>query len=282
MARKRAFPIVVACAACLAHLFAAGRAAAQVTPPPYRIILRSRGGEVVPQNNKDAQTVGGYIEVSQRQPDLVLVIMRGAVVAGAETHKSGAAEMHFVLDQDFQIAPTRAGLRQPRLVLSGQLIGALMSSRPEGGTAEQGPACAAVNSAGQPLVHVCVKPHAVGASQKLFVNDVAGPCEAVVVPGGYCLHGSFDLAASAPSIKTWCPKVVPAAAAVFTPEPRFVPRWNYVLAPFAAVPAKDFGFVIQLRVAEESPNPAPGVEALPPPVRDEGAGLLPDARRADE
>ena len=271
--RRFAIRMLVACVACLAPVLGQGYAIAQA-PPPYQIILRSRSAESVPaRNGRDAQTSGGQIEVVQRDPNSVLIIMRGAVVAGSETHKGGAASLKFVLNQDFEIVPTRANLKPPRLLLSAQLIGALSSSQPQGGEAQQGAACATILSAGQPLGNVCIKPHAVGPTQNLFVNDKVGACEAVVAPGGYCLQQTFDLSASAPPIETWCPKVVPAAAAVFMPDPRLNPRWNYVLAPFAAVPAADFGFTVVLRVVEESAIPAAGVEPLPPPRRGE-ASLL--------
>ncbi len=267
---------IVAWAACLAPLLTAGRAAAQGPPPAYRIVLRSRSAEVVPQHNKDGQTGGGYIDVTQREPDAVTFVMRGAVVAGAETHRGGQASMKFVLDQDFEIVPTRAGLRPPRITLAGHLVGALTSSQPEGGEAQQGPACAAVNSAGQPIVHLCVKPHAVGPTENLFVNDQAGAVEAVLVPGGYCLHGSFDLSATAPPIECWCPKVVPAAAAVFAPDPRLAPRWNYVLQPFAAVPATEFGFRVRLTVSQSPAPPAPA-EEVPAPAPAKASRLMPPA-----
>ncbi len=139
----------------------------------------------------------------------------------------------------------------PRLILNGKLIGALTSSQPEGGTAEHAPACATIQSGPQPIMNFCIKPHAVGPTQNLFVNDRNG-CEAVVLPGVFCLQATFGISAAAPPIQTWCPKVVPAAAAVFTPDAKLSPRWGYVLQPFASVPAGDYGFSILLRVAEDS------------------------------
>ena len=274
MMRQSVFGRMVAGAACLIPLLSAGHAAAQATPPPYHIVLRSRSGEVAPQRNKQAQTSGGFIDVVQRQPDVVQILMRGTVVAGAETHKGGAASMHFVLGQDFDIVPTRPDLRRPRLILTGQVIGALTSSQPQGGVAEQAAACAAVKGAGQPLLEFCIKPHAVAATQNLFVNDRTG-CELIVVPGGYCLNSTFDLSASAPPIESWCPQVVPAAAAVFSADPRLSPRWNYVLLPFAAVPAAEFGFRIVLRVVEDTPTHAPGLEPLLPPREPGEPTMLP-------
>ena len=50
---------------------------------------------------------------------------RHAVAAGTG-HKDGSAAMQFTLHQDFEIVPTRAALRPPRLVLAGWVIGALI------------------------------------------------------------------------------------------------------------------------------------------------------------
>src|SRR5881275_2302313 len=111
MVRKSVSPLVVAWAACLPPLLTAGYAAAQT--PPYRILLRSGSG---------------HIDILQREPDELVVLMHGAVVAGSDQQKGGAAAMHFVLDQDFEVVPTRTGLRPPMLTLVGQVIGTLQST----------------------------------------------------------------------------------------------------------------------------------------------------------
>src|SRR5262249_21230242 len=152
-------PLVVACAACLPPLFAAGHAAAQA--PPYRIILRSRSGEVTPEQVKDAQTGSGHIEILQREPDELVVLMRGAVVAGSAQQRGGGAAMPSVPTQASERAPPRPGGRPPMLPGVGQVISPPQPPARGGAAAEQGPACAAVNSAGQPVLQFCIKPHAV-------------------------------------------------------------------------------------------------------------------------
>jgi hypothetical protein len=247
-----AFRLCCACAACLAFPFAARQAIVQAAP--YEFILRSRSASVTPVRTKDAQTGGGFIQVLQVEPNLMLVLMRGTVaagvgMAGSGHHRDGLAALQFDLNQDFEVVPTRAGLRPPRLILSAWLIGALLSSQApdEGGTASQSPACAVIKSGDQPLLNLCIKPHGVGGGQNLLVNDRMGPMEMTIAPGGYCLHQTLEICASQP--KTFCHSG--AAAAEFDPDPRMDSRWNDVLRPFRAVPHRDFGFRIILQVVEE-------------------------------
>jgi hypothetical protein len=270
MVHPFAFRLFVACAACLAWQWVAGQATA--ADPPYQIILRSRSGVVTPERSKDAQTGGGYIQVIQVEPNQVLVLMRGAVAAGAglagSGHKNGSAAMQFELDQDFEVVPTRTGLRPPRMIVSAWLIGTLLTSQEEpGGTAEHSPACATIKSADhQPLFNVCIKPHAVTGSQNMLVNDRVGPMEMTIAPGGYHLHQTFAISAFQPKVACHSG----SAAADFDPDPRLDSRWNEVLKPFRAAPHRDFGFRIIFQVAEEPE--AGGVvvpDVLPPPTPEE-------------
>ncbi|HEY7308001.1 MAG TPA: hypothetical protein VH643_01440 [Gemmataceae bacterium] len=264
-----AFRLLAACAAGLALQGTAGHAVA--AEPPYQIILRSRSGVVTPERNKNAQTGGGYIQIIQVEPNQVLVLMRGSAVAGAgfagSCHKDGSASMQFELDQDFEVVPTKKGLRPPRLIVSSWLIGNLASSQDEpGGTAEHGPACAAIKTADDhpPLVNVCIKPHSVTGGQNMLVNDRVGPIELTIAPGGYHLHQAFAIAAYQPKVACHSG----SAAADFDPDPRLDSRWNEVLKPFRAAPHRDFGFRIIFQVVEEPEVGgvlAPDVLPLPTP-----------------
>jgi hypothetical protein len=257
-----------ACVVCLSFGLAAQTEAAD---PPYAILLRSRDALVTPERSKDAQTGGGFIQVTQVEPNVVMALMRGAVVAGTG-HKEGSAAMQFLLNQDFEIVATRAGLRPPRLVVAAWAIGALDSTLREGGTAEQSPACASVRSGGETILNLSIKPHGVGGGENLLVNDRVGPIELVVAPGGFCLHQTFAL--NAAQAKAHC--LAGSAAAHFDPDPKLDSQWNDVLKPFRAVPHRDFGFRVILRVVEDPQ--LPGATATPPP------GELPppkEARRAE-
>ncbi len=232
--------------------------------PPWTIVLRSRSGEAVPERNKDGVTGASHIEVDQEAPDRVVFWLRGAVAAGAEQWKGGMAAIHFKLEQDFEVVPTRLGLRPPRLLLGGTLIGTIQSIRPEGGSAAHGPACAAVTSADHPVLRFCTPPHTVNSGQKLFVNDREGPLEMVVCPGGYHLSATFEISAEQPY--SICHHLGAGAGAFFDPSPRLEPRWNFVQQPFRGVPSRDFGFAIVLQVMEDGPPPGvEGVESLPTP-----------------
>jgi hypothetical protein len=267
MFNRFAFRLFAACAACLALQGVVGQAVA--AEPPYQIVLRSRSGVVAPERNKNAQTGGGYIQVIQVDPSEVLVLMRGAVVAGAglagSGHKGGTASMQLELDQDFEVVPTKADLRPPRMIVSAWLIGTLGSSQDgPGGTAEHSPACAVIKSEDQPLFNVCIKPHSVAGGQNLLVNDRVGPMEMTIAPACYHLHQTLAINALQP--KVICHSGA-AAAADFDPDPRLDSRWNEVLKPFRASPHRDFGFRIIFQVVEEPKTP--GIllpETLPRPT----------------
>jgi hypothetical protein len=256
------FRMLTACAVALSAGFLAEVVAAD---PPYVLLLRSREGVVTPERSKDAQTGGGFIQVTQLQPNVVMALFRGAVVAGTGHHE-GSAAMQFTLNQDFEVLATRAGLRPPRLVLAGWVIGALETTLKGSGMAEHSPACASIRSGGEPLINLCVKPHGVGGGENLLVNDRVGPIEAVVLPGCFSLNQTFAIRAA--EGKAHCH--TGGAAAVFDPDPKMDSRWNDVLKPFRAVPSKDFGFRVILRVVEDVPPVAvapapPGAEPLPEP-----------------
>jgi hypothetical protein len=256
---------LAACAVCLsAWCIALSGAFAQA--PPYLILLRSRDAVVTPARGKDGQTGGGFIQVTQIQPNAVMVLMRGAVAAGTG-HHDGSAAMRFALTQDFEIVASRSDARPPRLVVAAWLIGALESSLRNGGSAEHGPALASIRAADQPILNLAIKPHGVGGGENLLVNDRVGPLEQVVTPGGYCLNQTFAI--NAVQGPTHCHNG--GAAAVFDPDPKLDALWNEILKPFRAVPPRDFGFRVILRVVEDPP---PLVSELPPP-RPEGDELPP-------
>jgi hypothetical protein len=272
MAGKSTIGMLTACVIWLCSDLAV-RGQGTVAEPPYAILLRSRDAVVTPERTKHGETGGGFIQVTQITPNVVVFLMRGAVVAGLD--HSGSAAMQFHLDQDLEIVATHSGLRPPRLIATAWLIGSLDSSFKNGGTAEQAPACATLRSVGDPILHMCIKPHSVGGGENLLVNERVGPFEAVAVPGPYHLSQTFAINAVQP--RTCC--CAGSAAASFDPDPRLDARWNEVLKPFRAVPKQNFGFRVILRVVEdvapaETPPPA---ENLPPPEPVPSKGTKPPA-----
>ncbi|HZZ81452.1 MAG TPA: hypothetical protein VFE62_23320 [Gemmataceae bacterium] len=233
---------------------------------PYRIVLRSRTGSAVPTSNRPGKVAGSQIEVLQPAPDRIQIFMRGGVIAGSEYRLPGMANLEFLLHQEFDIVATKPGQRPAQLLLTGQLIGTMQSSRPQGGVAEQAPACAAVSAADTKLTEICIKPHTVNSTEQQFINDRQTAEPVQVVEGRYTLHQAFGISANAPAPPA-CqvfPRIVPAASAVFTPEPKFDSRWIYVLSTFNSVPRGNFGFAVELRVVD-SPAAAPGNFQPPAP-----------------
>ena len=268
---KSAVPILVACVLCLGIGFI-DQAEAQPEQPPYVILLRSRDGVVTPERTKHAETGGGFIQVTQISLDKVLFVQRGAVAAGDD--HPGRAAMQFALNQDLDIQATRAGLRPPRLVVTAWVIGSLHSSLRNGGTAEHSPACVVLRSGGNPLVNLCIKPHGVGGGENVFVNERAGPVEVVVAPGPFCLTQTFAL--NAVQERTYHSGAV---SAHFDPDPRLDTHWYEVLKPFRAVPHKDFGFRVILRVVED---PEPDDPSILPPPKPDDPSRLPPPRPVDQ
>jgi hypothetical protein len=240
-----------------------GPAAVHAADPPagpaYQIVLRSRHAEATPARCKDAQTGGGWIVVEQPEPNTIVVTMGGSAVAGSDCHGS-AAEIAFELGQDLEIIPTRKGVRPPRIGMVGRVVGTLQVTDPGKcgkacGTAEQGPATASLSLGETGLLSVNVKPSAVSCGQESSINFRDGPVECPGAVGCYRLTGSFRIGVTQG-------KGVfnrQAAVADFDPAPQLDAFWADALKPFRAVPRKDFGFKVVVRVVEDAaPEVGPG------------------------
>jgi hypothetical protein len=226
-------------------------AAAPPAGPAYQIVLRSRNAEATSMRVKDAQTGGGYVLVEQPEPNTIVVTMGGAAVAGSACHGS-AAGIDFHLEQDLDIIPTRPGVRPPRVGMVGRVVGTLQVTDPGKcgkacGTAEQGPAAACLALGGTSLLAIDVKPSSVACGQESSINFRYGPVESPAVPGPYCLTGAFHIGVTEGK-GVWNRQ---AAVADFDRAPQLDAFWADALKPFRAVPRKDFGFVIVVRVVED-------------------------------
>jgi hypothetical protein len=221
--------------------------------PAYQIVLRSRNAEAIPHHCGEAQTAGGSIIVEQPEPNTIICTMAGAVAAGSDCHTSTAALL-FKLEQELDIVALRPTARPPRVGLLGRVIGTLQVSDPgcwcgkTGGTADQGPGTASLCVGGTNLVAISVKPSGVACGEELAVNYKDGPVEAVGVVGGGVLVGSFRIGAN----QGKCLWHRQAAVADFDPAPQLDAFWADILKPFRAVPRRDFGFKVVLRVIEDS------------------------------
>lgn len=228
------------------------RAADPPPGPAYQIILRSRHAEATPNRTREAQTGGGSIIVEQPEPNTIIVTMGGSAVAGSNCHMS-AAGINFDLSQDLDILPTRRGVRPPRVGIVGRVIGTLQVTDPcpcckPCGAAEQGPGAACLAIGGTSLLSINVKSSSVACGQESSVNFRDGPYESVAAPGQYQLTGSFRIGATQG-------KGIfhrQAAVADFDPAPQLDGFWADALKPFRAVPRRDFGFKIVVRVIEDA------------------------------
>jgi hypothetical protein len=238
---------------CPGAVFYAADVAAPPAGPAYRIVLRSRHAEVTPTRSKDAQTGGGSIVVEEPEPNTVVVTMGGSAVVGSDFHGS-LAGMDFNLEQDLDIVATRPGARPPRIGLIGRVVGTLQVTEPckcfgkPCGTAEQGQATASLVAGTHSLLSVNVKSSSASCGQEVAVNNRDGPVESPATVGSYRLSGSFHLGVTQG-------KGVfhrQFAVADFDPAPQLDAFWADALKPFRAVPRRDFGFKVVLRVVEDT------------------------------
>lgn len=221
--------------------------------PAYQIVLRSRRAEATPLRTKDSQTGGGSIVVEQPEPNTIVVTMAGSAVVGSDFVASTAA-INFLLEQDLDIVPTRAGVRPPRIGMVGRVVGTLHVTDPcklgkPCGTANQGPASACLALGHTGLLSITVNPESIACGQEVAINHREGPVESPAVPGCYRLTGSFRIGASQ-GIGVWHRQY---AVADFDPAPELDAFWADALRPFRAVPRQEFGFRIVLRVVEDTP-----------------------------
>jgi hypothetical protein len=149
--------------------------------------------------------------------------------------------------------PTRKGLRPPRVAMAGQIVGTLqvtdLSLHGKGcGSADQSGGMACLSLGDSPLLTIAVKPSAAAAGNPFSVNYREGPVEAVAIAGNYTLKQAFAIAVS----QGKCVFNRQYAVADFDPAPQLDGFWSDALKPFRAVPRKDFGFRIVVRVVEDT------------------------------
>lgn len=245
-------------------ILASGVAAVAAADPapsqPYHIMLRSRRAEAIPNRTKDSQTGGGAIGVEQPESNTIIVTMGGAAVAGSDCHRSSAG-IDFHLEQDLEIVSTRTGARPPRVGLVGRVVGTLQVTEPlkcnffscgskgnKGcGSAEQGPGTACLSIGDTNLLSVNVQSSSACCGQESAINFRDGPVESTASVGCYKLTGSFRIAASQGK-GIWHRQF---AVADFDTAPQLDAFWADALKPFRAVPRRDFGFKVVMRVIED-------------------------------
>jgi hypothetical protein len=226
--------------------------AEQPAGPAYQIILRSRRADVTPTRTREAQTGGGTIVVEQPDANTIVVTMTGSAVVGSTCHGS-AAEMAFLLEQDLEIVPMRKGARPPLVGMVARVVGTLQVTDPGKcgkacGAAEQGPAAACLAIGGTHLLSVNVESSSAACGQERSINYRDGPVECRASEGPYHLTASFHIGVT--QDKAVCHRQF--AVADFDPAPQLDAFWADALKPFRAVPRRDFGFKLVLRVIEDT------------------------------
>jgi hypothetical protein len=217
-------------------------------PPPVSITLHERHGHVTPTKGVLTHTGGGLIDVASPSPDVVIVTMSGAVLANAE--------MHFDMEQCFEISFDDPKVKKAKLTVEGRVIG-LLRGEPKG-TADYSDACAHIVCGPGPVVDVCVPPHSVAECQSLSVNDHDGPKTVPVFPGKYTLNQTFAIGAHTSSI------IHKRPSAEFAPDPALDPLWINYFDPFHGVKKDTFGFQVTLKVAAETDDPPAKKEEAAP------------------
>jgi hypothetical protein len=237
--------------------FAGDKAPAAPSGPAYQIVLRSRHAEAKPGRTKDSQTGGGSVVVEQPEPNTIVVTIGGSAVAGSDFCGS-AAWIDFELEQELEIIPTRTGVRPPRVGMVGRVVGTLQVPDPAKccclpgckpcGTADQGPATACLAMGETSLLSISVKPSGVACGGESSINFRDGPVESPASVGCYHLAASFRIGVTQG-------KGVfhrQFAVADFDPAPQLDAFWADALKPFRAVPRKEFGFKVVVRVVEDA------------------------------
>jgi hypothetical protein len=229
--------------------------AARVAAPPVRIVLGPRAASADGKRNGLGYVSGPVIEVTQPRPDTVIVNMLGVVAVGGFPMGDSLAEAIFDLNQQMRIE-AKPGVEQVQLVMEAQLAGMMRSNRDGAGVVTVGPADAAVLGGGAPVLQVGFPSRTHTGTATQFISDRAGPTEAIVAPGEYCLTQKFSITGTHP--KRCFHKNV--ATAMFAPEYGRPAEWLVLLDPTREAPkVKDLGFRVLLHVA-----PAPPVSAMLP------------------
>jgi hypothetical protein len=244
--KQRLFSLVL-----LAVLLPLARARAEAPQTAAVILLGPRQAQAAPERHGFTHTGAGNIEVTQPAPNIVVVTMTGAAMAGPHPCQDSSASIPFNLEQAFEISFRDPKVKRAKIVLDAHAVGALRSHSAyhcsnATGSAEVSAARAEILASGAEVASIELTPHAV-AGNDLAINDRVGPLEAAIVPGKYTLRQTFAIAAAHPE------RVLPAssASAEFAPEPALDPMWLGLGDPFHAAAKKNYGFQVTIKVVAE-------------------------------
>jgi hypothetical protein len=136
------------------------------------------------------------VDVTQPQPNVLVITLTGVAVAGGVPCEGSAAEIVFDLLQSVEV--TGRPNQPVRLSLDCQLAGMFRGSRDGAGVATTGDAEAAVGCRGTPVLQAAIPGRTHGGKDTVLVTDRTPVQEALVVPGEYCLSQKFSIRCSHP------------------------------------------------------------------------------------
>jgi hypothetical protein len=216
--------------------------------PQVTIVVGPRHGHVTPvRHGCCTHTGGGNVDIVQPTPDTVIVTMTGVCVATGHPCKNAVASMEFDLEQCFEVIFESPEVKKAKLTIEGRVIGLLRSYCKGGGSAQEGPAHAAVTCCDTEIVSLSLPEHSVCGGENLSINDHEGPITVPVGPGKHMLLEKISISANHPHSVKLCK----AASAEFAPDPALDPLWISYWEPFHGANKKDFGFQITIKVAPE-------------------------------
>lgn len=226
--------------------------------PALEFILTPGMAQAVPQKAGVSFANGGVIHVNKVDDTTIVVTMSGLTATNADLLCTSVANYHFDLNQAFEIRINSKAIKSAKLVMEGRVMGILRTDHShythylrmckKGGTADSGPAIAAVtNEAGQ-VVAVSMPARAAACGDDMSVYDHQGPLVAPVTSGTYSLHQTWSFGTTHPHF------YVRGASAEFSPQPEYCPEnnfWFQEFKPFNGSATKDFGFVVTLKLVRE-------------------------------
>lgn len=229
-----------------------------------RLVAGQRTATADGRHNGLGYTSAPVIDVTQPQPDVLIVTMTGVATAAGLPCNESYAEVGFDLSQNFAVVADRPPPRPVRLIVEGQLVGLFRGNREGAGVAEISvPAEATVTAGPAPVATVGFPGRTHTGKDVVLISDRTPPVEVVILPGEFNLAQKFAIRCSHPK-KCFHKNVV---MAVFGNLGR-APEWLGLLDPARDLPrGQDLGFRVAIRV-----EPAPAVSipaavpAAPPPA----------------
>ena len=233
---------------------AAEKGPAVVAAAPVRFVLGPRVSSARSDERGLGYTGGGAIEVTQPQPDILLITMTGIVMSAGLPCQESFATIAFDLAQELEVLVTDPRVKAVRLIAEAQLTGRMRRNRPGAGEAlTDTPAGFLVDSPAGPVVDFTFPVQALTEGRDTFINDHYGPVVPFITPGPYKLKARFGIRSSHP----WKPGHRNVTEVSFGPPVGRLPEWVGFLDPQREPPRRDLGYRIMLRVEAAEPPPAP-------------------------